>query len=52
MDWIDMAHEKDRWLVGCCECGNESLSFIKRGEYPNWECISFTQEGIRSVELA
>ena len=52
MDWIDLAHEKDRWRAGRCEWGSESPSFDKRGEYLKWESISFTQEGIRSMKLA
>jgi hypothetical protein len=32
MDWIDMAQDRDRWH-GYCECGNEPLGSIKRGEF-------------------
>jgi hypothetical protein len=32
MDWIDMAQDRDRWR-GSCECSNEPLGSIKRGEF-------------------
>jgi len=32
MDWIDLAHDMDRWR-GACECGNEPSGSIKCGEF-------------------
>jgi hypothetical protein len=32
MDWIDVAHERDR--SGSCECHIEPSGFIKCGEFP------------------
>ena len=32
IDWIDLAHDRDRWRV-FCECGNEPSGSIKCGGY-------------------
>jgi len=32
MDWIELAQDRDRWW-GTCECGNESSSSKKCGEF-------------------
>jgi hypothetical protein len=32
MDWIELAHVKDR-LAGACECGNKPSGSIKCGEF-------------------
>ena len=32
MDWIELAHDRDR-SAGTCECGNEPSGSIKRGEF-------------------
>jgi hypothetical protein len=31
MDWIDLAHDRDRWRT--CECGNEPWGSIKCWEF-------------------
>jgi hypothetical protein len=32
LDWIDLAQDRDRIGIGCCECGHELPCFIKCGE--------------------
>jgi hypothetical protein len=32
MDWIGLAHDRDRWR-GLCECGNEPSGSIKWGRF-------------------
>jgi len=31
-DWIELAHDRDRWR-GACEYGNETSASIKCGEF-------------------
>ena len=40
IDWIDLAQDRDRW-AGCCECGNETLDFIKFGAFADWQRTSW-----------
>jgi hypothetical protein len=40
IDWIDLAQDWDRW-AGCCECGNETLDFIKFGAFADWQRTSW-----------
>ena len=32
MDWIDLAQDRGQ-VAGCCKCGNDSLGFLKCGEF-------------------
>jgi hypothetical protein len=36
MDWIDLAQDRDQWMEGSCEHGNEPLGSIKYGEVLEW----------------
>jgi hypothetical protein len=35
-DWMKLAQDRDRWRVGSCECGNETLGAMKCGEFLDW----------------
>jgi hypothetical protein len=35
VDSIDLAQDKDRHMLDCCEHGNEPWSSIKCGEFPD-----------------
>jgi hypothetical protein len=49
LDWIGLAQR--RQMAGNCECGNESLGSIKRGEFLDLLQTGLpSQEGLCSME--